>query len=410
MTGHEPTENQSMARGLLRGIVDHNPFFLVSGVLMLAGCFMINGSAHDDPNVVWPVVGLVTVFNIYEFMIIGLAVYLARTRRFYRDAGFLLLLEVLLLCDVSLAYNELLLKSLPIGMVVSAMAVALVGMKLLIIDRGLGLRCTKAGAWMVILLIVLLFVLPGVFRELIDKDLIHEWHYYAAWWVLAALPPAVSLTQPWFRGRRRLGRSGMDRLRNWIVGLLIVIPYVSLLLHLRAAYYVDDRPFYLYNLAPVVLGLTAMWIYTRSHKMPVQHAVSTACFAGAAAVLLSLSYPGAVVAPMIPPDSLIFSPLRLVLVMTALLMTYAWWWRGAWMCLPPAVGLLVAAGMGHSVYSITGTIRDMLQRSRSTGSDLTPDTMFGWGVLAVIGSFAFLVIGAAISLAKRVPRGENEPR
>lgn len=409
MTEYHPIQNPSRAHRLLRGIVDHNPFFLVSGVLMLAGCFMINSSAHENPRVVWPVVGLVAVFNVYEFLIIGLAVYLARTRRFYRDAGFLLLLEVLLLCDVSLAYNELLLKSLPIGMVVSSMAVALVGIKLLIIDRGLGLKTTKAGAWMIILLIVLLFVLPGLFRELIEGDLVHEWHYYAAWWMLAVLPLAITLTQPWFRGRRRLGKSGIDRLRNWVVGLLVIIPYASLLLHLRAAYYVDDRPFYFYNLTPVILGLTAMWIYTRSRKMPVQHVVSTAYFAGAAAVLLSLSYPGSVVVPLLPPDGLMFSPLRLALVMTAMLMSYAWWWRGAWMCLPPALILLTTAGLGHSVSSIAGTLRDMNQRTRGLWSALFPDTMLGWGVLAVIGAFVFLLLGTVTSLAKRTHRVENEP-
>ena len=256
MTEQESLERDvAVTRGWWAIIMDHNPFFLVSGVLMLAGCFMINGSVHDDPDVVWPVVGLVGVFNIYEFLIIALAIYLAKVKRFYRDAGFLLLLEILLLCDVSLAYNELILKNLPVAVVVCSMAVALAGMKLLMIDRGLGLRTSKAGAGMLTLLIVLLFLLPGLFRELIRHEWIQEWHYYTAWWLLGALPMGMVLTQPWFRGRRKLGKCSPDRLRHWVVGLLFVLPYVSLLLHLRAAYYVDDRPFNYYNLAPVVLGL-----------------------------------------------------------------------------------------------------------------------------------------------------------
>ena len=86
------------------------------------------------------------------------------------------------------------------------------------------------------------------------------------------------------------------------------------------------------------------------------------------------------------------------------------------MCLPPAAGLLLASGLGHSVSTIDRTIRGLLQRFRALGSDLVPDTMLGWGVLAIVGSFLFLLIGALTSISKRsprlprVPRMENEPR
>ncbi len=409
MTDQKTIDMLPQARTLLRRIADHNPFFLISGVLMLAGCFMISGSAHDDPDVIWPVVGLVAVFNVYEGMIIALGIYLSRVRRFTRDAGFLLMLEVLLLCDVSLTYNELLLKSLPIGLVVSSTALALVGVKLLLLDWGLGLRTTKTGAWLITTLIAMLFVLPGLFRELIRMDLLREGHFYAAWWVLAAVPLVTAISQPWFI-LRPSNDLQLDKLRLWTTRLLIMIPLASLLLHLCAAHYVNDRPIHLYILAPLVLGLTWAWVYRRSRSVTVQRVVATTFAAGCAAVALSASFPASMAVPIYGGWAELFSPLRLVMVVTAVLFTYVWLWRGAWVCLPAALGLVFTAGLGHTVSAIGDRAQALIQRARALCSSLLPESIAGWGAVATAASFVFLALGAATSLVKHTPRAENEPR
>lgn len=390
-------------------IADHNPFFLISGVLMLVGCFLINRAAHDDPDVIWPVVGLVGVFNIYEFMVIGLASYLSRKRVYYRDAGFLFFLEILLLSDVALSYNELILKSLPIGLVVSALALGLALVKIVLIGRGLGLRITKTGAWMMPALIAMLFILPSVFRQLTWLEWLREGHFYAAWWVLAALPLVVVLTQPWF-GRCSSRDPGLASLRKWTAWLLIVIPIGSLLLHLRTAHYVDDRMIHVYNYAPLVLGLVTAWIVRRSHTLPMELAATLAFLAGVVAVGMSISFPNTIVAPLLPRDYLVFSPLRLMMVVAALQMTYIGWWRGAWMCLLPAFVWLFAAGLGHSVSSIFRTLRNGLKWAWELVMNLVPHTTLGWGMVAVAASFVFLLIGATASLTSRPIRAEKATR
>lgn len=384
---------------LPRWIVDHNPFFLVSGVLMLAGCFMINHSAHDDPDVVWPIVGLVVVFNVYEFLIIGLAIYLGRRRTFCRDAGFLLFLETLLLCDVAHSYNELILKSLPIGLIVSGLALGLAGIKVVLISRGLGLRITKAGAGMLTTLIGLLFVLPIVFRELTRAEWIREGHFYLAWWGLAALPLAAWYTQPWF-GRGSSRHPGLARLRRWTIRLLVAVPLASLLLHLRTAHYVDDRVIHAYNFAPLVLGLTTCLIIRYSHRLNVQTVTAVSLFAGMIAVGLSLSFPDTLVASLLPKGQLLFSPLRMVMLVSAGLFAYVWWFHGAWMCLPPAAGLVLASGLGHRVSTINHRARGLLRSLWTTFTDIVPDSALGWGAVAVAASFVFLFIGAVTTLAR----------
>ncbi len=381
--------------GIGRLIIDHNPFFLVSGVLMLVGCFMVNGSVHDKPLLLWPVVLLIVVFNIYEGLIIMLAVRLARTRRYIRDAGFLLLLEVLLLSDATLAYNEVLLKSLPAGMIVCSIALALAGTKLWFLDRGLRLKTTTTGAWMMTVCIGLIFLLPGVFRELIRHEWIHEGQYYLTWWLVSALPLLAVMTQPWFVLRRH-SRLGPDCLMRWTARLLIVIPIVSVVLHLCGVYYVDDRTYYFYNLSPLILGLTAAWAYTQQHKhMPVRVGI-TALLWACIAVILSSVYPNSLERAWTFTGGLLLMPTRVTLIASGVLLVIIGWRCRAWFCVPFSVGMFTLAGLGHDLASISRTLRQIINDLRRLGSGMIPDTQMGWGAVAVAGAFVCLAFGVLL--------------
>jgi len=394
--------------GCFKRIIDHNPFFLVSGVLMLAGCFMINGSAHEHPRLLWPVVALIAVFNVYELLIIGLVICLTKPRRFYRDAGFLLLLEVLLMADVSLAYNEVLIKDLPVAMIVCAIALALARVKLLLICRGIKLRPSPAGAWMTTFVIMLIFLLPGTIRELIRHEWIHEGHYHLAWWLISTLPLLAALTGPWYLARR-YGKSERDRLKRWCAGLLVVIPITSVVLHLRAAYYIDDRAFYYYNLAPLILGLTAAWLLKHSHKSTRSKLAGVAVFWAVIAGFVSLWHPHYVVMPWTSPDGWVLSPMRLTLVMAGLLLLVTAWRCRAYLNLPVAGGMWLAASMGHSVDGIIQNTQAACHWLAQLGSGVIPDTVMGWGMLSVVGAFVFLALGAiSVHTASR-PGYRNAP-
>src|SRR5262249_16844828 len=75
--------------GWARSIVDHNPFFLLSGVCMLAGCFLISGAVHDNSNRVAKLLLLLGVLNVYEAAVTGLGLLLARKRGLVSDAAYL---------------------------------------------------------------------------------------------------------------------------------------------------------------------------------------------------------------------------------------------------------------------------------------------------------------------------------
>ena len=78
---------------LIRFIADHNPFFLLSAVCMLGGCLALTNSLSWSPIRLQRLVALVITLNVYELILIGLALFLIVKRRLARDGTILLMLE-----------------------------------------------------------------------------------------------------------------------------------------------------------------------------------------------------------------------------------------------------------------------------------------------------------------------------
>lgn len=45
-----------------------HPWFLVSGMLMFVGCYLVNAAVHQRPDELAPVLALVGVFMLYEWL------------------------------------------------------------------------------------------------------------------------------------------------------------------------------------------------------------------------------------------------------------------------------------------------------------------------------------------------------
>ena len=81
------TETRSVfmpRRSLLRFIIDHNPFFLLSAVCMLGGCLALTNSLSWSPIRLQRLLMLVVTLNIYEALLIALAIFLIAKRRLAR--------------------------------------------------------------------------------------------------------------------------------------------------------------------------------------------------------------------------------------------------------------------------------------------------------------------------------------
>src|SRR4051794_38465425 len=80
---------------LWRFVVDRNPFFLLSAVCMFAGCRVIIAALGVSPGEIRKLVGLIGVLNLYELLLIALALFLIKARGQNRDGWILLAIEAL---------------------------------------------------------------------------------------------------------------------------------------------------------------------------------------------------------------------------------------------------------------------------------------------------------------------------
>ena len=72
----------------------HNPFYLLSALCMLLGCFGLVHSLGMASGHIETLLVLMGVVQAYEFLLTGLAWHLITTRRAERDGRMLLLLEL----------------------------------------------------------------------------------------------------------------------------------------------------------------------------------------------------------------------------------------------------------------------------------------------------------------------------
>ena len=74
---------------IVRALGQYNPFYLLSAMCMLAGLFALNDSLNFSPLPAANLLIMILVLNVYEFLLIGIGIFLAR-RGLMRDAATLL--------------------------------------------------------------------------------------------------------------------------------------------------------------------------------------------------------------------------------------------------------------------------------------------------------------------------------
>src|SRR5438093_12615781 len=136
-------------------VVDHNPFFILSAVCMLGGCLALTNSLSWSPIPLRRVMVLVITLNIYELMLIALAIFLIAKRRLTRDGTILLMLEAFFLVDVTFLNSELFTASLRVGTIVNAILLLLAIVKVTAIFLGLGISL-RVGSFCLILVALLI--------------------------------------------------------------------------------------------------------------------------------------------------------------------------------------------------------------------------------------------------------------
>ncbi|MFA9480385.1 hypothetical protein ACERK3_19105 [Phycisphaerales bacterium AB-hyl4] len=175
-------DSGSSRSAMVQQLVASNPFYLLSGVCLFAGCFLVSTALREERDQLGPVLALFGVVTLYEWLVLGLGLLLVARRGLTRDGGYLLLLAVLLLADGTFVYNELATMRAGVGGAVNASAVVLGLVKVALIAHVLGVRLA-APQWAVLTLnLTVLMAMPLVFRTLAQAEALSTPVFHGIWW------------------------------------------------------------------------------------------------------------------------------------------------------------------------------------------------------------------------------------
>ena len=386
----------------------YNPFYLLSACSMLFGVFAMNGSLDWDPSAVsvGRLVLLIVTLNVYEMLLIALAVFLLR-RGIRRDGMMLMLIEAFFLVDVGFLNMEVFARDVWVGLLVNTLVLAAAGLKAAILFRAAGIGLTDGKFAFTLMQLGVLFAAPGIFAIVAasrDQKL-PMLALYGGWWLCGLLPVAyaqlvgnVNVFLPRSDGRW----AGMERIMSRV---LLALPMLSLIAHLSLAHWVYKVPFHPLHLAPLLLGLAVVAGSCTRHVLPLDLRVQAQLALPLVAIAVSaVNAPAEMIFRLWPGAAPMFagvSPLRLILFAAAMVYLEGLWrFRHAYFGFA-AAGCLMLGGMGHSVGSINDNSVHLAKASSHALHRLVPKTLFAWGLVSVIASFVLLALGAMTSMIRR---------
>ena len=384
-------------------LIDRNPLFLISGVFMLGGCYLVSSAIHVyDPAevgedlILLMLVALLAVLNVYELAVIWLGLTLSKSKTLVRDTRHLLGLALLLLVDAAFVYNETSILSPWAGGALAGAAALLAVGKAWWITRSLSIRPTLSAAAVVLASLVLMYTLPVAVRLMAHDGFLTQPMAMLVWCALGAAVAGYAIPLRWVSLDMRADPD-QAQLQGLVVAGLIGLPLISLIGHACALLWVYENAFELSMLSPVLLALAA--IILRQHEKLGGPTASTkaATIMVACAIVPSLIQTDALT--YVSPDYswLAFSPLRGVLLLSPLVLGWAWWINGRGVVGAANTLLpLFAAALGHSPAAMIGHTRWVLE---GIGRWL-PRTQLQWGALAIAAAFVCLIAGGLISLRR----------
>jgi hypothetical protein len=376
----------------IRFIHDRNPFFLLSALSMFAGYRIVLGAINSAPGDLRHLLLLISILQVYEALLIGLGLFHIVRRGLQRDGWFLLGIEALFLVDLTNLNAEFFTADQHFGSIVNGVCFLLAIAKILVVVRTLDLRLSAGTVLFIATQLACLFGLPGVFKQISHHAAVSPMQIYGVWWALALLIVAGSLL---VRAPVRGGDSPMAPL-PW--RLYVVVPFLSLLVHLCGENRVYAVAFQPANLAPIALALAV--VINRSTLRRTRFAWACAVLAVLFAVLLSSPVQGYERLLIAHVGHVAVSPLRLCLLASAAMMTWLAsqhaWMLAVQVATACAALAMLGANWAEMIANATRLVRWTLRLLRRA----IPETPLQWGYLAIAMAFVLLGVGAIVSLRK----------
>ena len=386
----------------LRFVHDRNPFYLLSALCMFVGFRIILGAVNSAPGDWKTLLELIVTLNVYEAAMIALALFLIVRRELRRDGWILLGIEALFLVDLTNLNAELFTALPRLGAVVNACLFLLAMGKILLITRVLEVRLPLTTTAYIAAQMAFLLGLPGVFRLMRSSGAaVSPLQIYGIWWAAAALIALGSIAV------RRVKPAPATAMAALPWRLYIVVPMLSLLVHLcgeNRVYWVHFHPA---NLAPVMLALVLCLNRSQLRWHPTVLPFSLA--AVALSVLISITpevYQADLCRVML---GMVITPLRITLVGSAGVTVFIAMMHYSVLASVASALCLLAASLGSDPVDMYYHVSRLLRTTGGYSKKLVPDTGTQWGVVAIAGAFILLAIGAVVSLKAPPPQPDLEP-
>jgi hypothetical protein len=383
-------------------ITSSNPFYLISAACMLGGCLAINRSL-SGMNIPMPRdILFIATLNLYEAALIALGWYLVHCRRLVHDGAMLVALEAFFLVDIAFVNAEAVTSNLGIGLSVNVILFLAAILKLYFLAKIAGFSPRGGRFAAITIQLMALFALPMVFRHF-DNGELPENFFYGAWWASGLLIPVCL----WVSDRP--SPVSAQPSMNGIVRLLSILPWMSFVLHISNLHWVYNVTYELADAAPVLLGLACLMRHLQpSRFVGLRDLRTLQAILPAVAVLLSLANPAPLGVGMGKHGRFLLTPTDLSIAGAYLTYIYCFARRYAKRLLAMGLATAMAVLFGPT----TDQLCDSISRTWNWVSDafwsFAPKTAIGAGITAIVAAFAFLGLGAIVSLRRRPPAREGD--
>ena len=203
---------------------------------------------------------------------------------------------------------------------------------------------------------------------------------------------------------RLLCRDSRSQALSGPAAVFVTLPLISLIAHVGILHYVYDVDYFGAMAAPALLGLAIILKRATSPSLDTRRQLAVLrALLPAAAVMVSLNNPHLLTFSLHPISSIVVTPTLLTAAAAYLTYVYSF--------LMPMAPWFIGGGVLFALNYLFGPSVDTVQRVSWNGWNrllaatdwMVPKTLTQWGVVSVLASFFFLILGAAISLARHRP-------
>lgn len=242
---------------LLRRFVEGNYLYVISALVMIAGCYLLMRAAPNGGGEFTAVLRGLAVLQGYELLILGTSALIVRRFSRLDDAFTLLAIELALLLDPTFFVNNFhtLMQSdraTGLGIYANTVCFGLVIAKLLVLQGTLRFRLSPRAFAGFVLVAALVYLSP---RWLAVKEATVERHgyFFALCWTLPLLALAMPGVDRVLSSVRNSGFLSPAQ-RTLLPRLFLVIPALLLPIHLGESWYVHNLTFFGAFLSPLFVA------------------------------------------------------------------------------------------------------------------------------------------------------------